>query len=211
MRKRRPIKRDRKSLRDTSLLVIASEDTHAVKQYFDMFRSTRIQYVVLPTADGASSPMHLVERLEKCKKEIDFQSQDQLWLVCDCEHWIEPSHVANFQAMLSLCRQKQFMVAISNPCIEIWFLLHFAGFPDPAVATCREVDELLGVAVGSYNKRRVYKVPFTFDSVSQAVLKAAASPFNMYGIPSTCMTNVYLIVQEMIVKGMWSVEAKGLD
>jgi hypothetical protein len=38
------------------LVVIASEDRYAVRQYFDFFESSRIQFRVLETQNGKSSP-----------------------------------------------------------------------------------------------------------------------------------------------------------
>lgn len=53
MRKKRPLDRKVKVVRDASLVVIASEDRYAVRQYFDFFESTRMQLRVLETRDGS--------------------------------------------------------------------------------------------------------------------------------------------------------------
>ena len=63
MRKKRPIQRIENRTRDASLVVIASEDRFAVKQYFELFQSTRIQFHVLETDHGESSPKHVMARL----------------------------------------------------------------------------------------------------------------------------------------------------
>jgi len=41
-RRQRPLIRDSNMERDTSLIVIASEDTHAVERYFDRFKPRRV-------------------------------------------------------------------------------------------------------------------------------------------------------------------------
>ena len=56
MRKKRPLKRVDGVHRDAILVVIASEDRYAVKQYFDLFKSTSIQFRVLETEDAARLP-----------------------------------------------------------------------------------------------------------------------------------------------------------
>ena len=61
MRKKRPLDRKSEPVRDASLVVIASEDRYAVRQYFDFFESIRIQFRVLETLDGKSSPEHVLE------------------------------------------------------------------------------------------------------------------------------------------------------
>jgi hypothetical protein len=53
-RKSRPLDRTTGLVRDSSIVVIACEDTHAVKQYFAKFRTRRVQFKVLPTEEGYS-------------------------------------------------------------------------------------------------------------------------------------------------------------
>jgi hypothetical protein len=65
MRKKRPLDRSTNIVRDANLIVIASEDTYAVRQYFDFFRSTKIQFKVLETNDGKSSPEHVLARIDE--------------------------------------------------------------------------------------------------------------------------------------------------
>jgi len=47
MRKNHPLQWVDGVHRDAILIVIASEDRYAVKQYFDLFQSTQIQFRVL--------------------------------------------------------------------------------------------------------------------------------------------------------------------
>lgn len=91
-RKRRPLDRTSGVLRDASIVVIACEDTHAVKQYFAKFRAKRIQYMVLPTVDGNSSPRAVVERLNAYKEEYATEDGDELWICIDADHWVHGGH-----------------------------------------------------------------------------------------------------------------------
>ena len=70
MRKKRPLDRSTDVVRDANLIVIASEDKYAVRQYFDFFRSTRIQFKVLETDDGKSAPEHVMARLDRLHEGI---------------------------------------------------------------------------------------------------------------------------------------------
>ena len=45
--------------RDATLIVIASEDRYAVKQYFELFKSTQIQFRVLETTPFDESHLTL--------------------------------------------------------------------------------------------------------------------------------------------------------
>jgi hypothetical protein len=89
MRKKRPIHRSENRTRDASRVVIASEDRYAVKQYFDIFQSTRVQFHVLETDQGRSSPEHVMARLDEYLAEYSVGEGDQFWLVCDTDHWIQ--------------------------------------------------------------------------------------------------------------------------
>ncbi len=108
MRKKRPIRRSEDRTRDASLVVIASEDRYAVKQYFEMFHSTRVQFHVLETDNGQSSPEHVMERLDQYMDEYSVGEGDQFWLVCDTDHWIESSHIQNLVEVVRVVDRKVF-------------------------------------------------------------------------------------------------------
>jgi hypothetical protein len=55
-RRQRPLIRDSDTERDANLIVIASEDTHAVERYFDRFQPRRVQFRFLPTQESCSRP-----------------------------------------------------------------------------------------------------------------------------------------------------------
>ena len=64
----------------------------------------------------------------------------------------EPGHIKNLTDVVRSCRKKGIGVAVSNPCFDLWLLLHFDEFPtDPSLA-CDEVGQRIRAAVGQYNK-----------------------------------------------------------
>ena len=205
-RRKRPIDRAKNPLRDTSLVVIASEDQYAVKQYFQLFHSSRIQFVVLETLDGASSPEHLVKRIEKYLEEFDIGSGDQFWLVLDRDHWCDANHIKNFSAALTQCRQKEISVAISDPCFEIWLLLHFGNHPLKSGLSCKDLGMLLKAARGNYNKTKIYNLGIQIEDVKAAVDRAALRPVKSCELPKqNYSTAVYLIVQDLLERNMISI------
>jgi hypothetical protein len=105
MRRKRPLDRKANPVRDASLVVLASEDRYAVRQYFDFFQSTRIQFKVLETQDGKSAPEHVLNRLNEYLEEFEIGEGDSFWLVCDCDHWVQPNHIHNLTYVLQQCRQ----------------------------------------------------------------------------------------------------------
>jgi hypothetical protein len=201
MRKKpRPLDREARPVRDASLVVIASEDRYAVRQYFDFFESTRIQFRVLETQDGKSAPEHVFSRLDDYIAEFEIQEDDTFWLVCDCDHWIEPTHIGNLTRTLTACRQKGIRLAMSNPCFDLWLYLHFAEHPTESKLTCEEVGERLTAAVGNFDKKKVYNLPITDESVRVAIARAAANQPCKGDIPDRPQTAIHMIIQHLIAR-----------
>lgn len=208
MRKKRPLDREAKPLRDASLIVIASEDKYAVRQYLDFFESNRIQFQVLETEDGKSAPEHVLNRLDKYLDEVEIGEGDTFWIVCDCDHWVEPSHIQNLTNVLRECRQKDVQVALSNPCFELWLLLHFADYPAEDMLTCKEVENRLRAAAGGYDKTKVYNLPIDIEKVRGALKRAADKHPSLEEIPKRLQTAVHLILQSPVARQIISVRAK---
>jgi hypothetical protein len=208
MRKKRPLDREASHVRDASLVVIASEDRYAVRQYFDFFESTRIQFHVLETLDGKSSPKHVLERVSDYIKAFEIGEGDTFWVVCDCDHWAEPNHIQNLAHLRRECRKKHIDVALSNPCFDLWLLLHFADFPEENMLTCDAVADRLRTAAGGYDKTKVYNLQIDNDKVLDAV-KRAGDHLSEMEIPNRLQTAVHLIVRSLIRRGIISVRRTG--
>lgn len=202
MRKRRPLQRVDGVHRDATLVVIASEDQYAVKQYFDLFKSTQIQFRVLETEDGKSSPEQVMNRLSEFMSDHDFGEGDQFWFLADTDHWVENNHIQNLVEVVRQCRQKGIQVALSNPCFELWLLLHFADFPNQGGLSCSDLGEQLRRIVGSYNKTRVFRLPITSESVRHAIERSIAHFVESDLIPEEMQTAVHRIVKDSVDKGI---------
>jgi len=195
-RRKRKIDRELGKLADTSIIVIASEDDKAVKQYFELFESTRVQFNVLNTDDGKSSPQAVLERIDKYKAENQIGEGDEFWIVTDVDHWATPGHVKNLIEVLRKSKQKGVSVAISNPCFDLWLLLHFADLPASQTRKCDDIGALIRDTVGYYNKLRIYELPFSMDLVERAIARSrAADPDGK--ILEINGTHVYRILEEM--------------
>jgi len=139
-------------LRDTRLIVIASEGSKTEKQYFEskLFGNCRVQVKVLETADGKSAPQHVLRRLKEFAKDVDLQADDQLWLVVDRDRWPEAT-LSDVCSHAVRGRRHKCLPAISNPCFELWLYLHHAEWQH-GQTTSQETEEFLRSLLGSYNK-----------------------------------------------------------
>ncbi len=170
-KRQRPLIRDGVTERDASLILIASEDTYAPEKYFRSFKPRRVQFRFLPTAEGRSSPRAIVNRLNEYKAEFQIGEDDELWYCGDIDHWAASNHIPNLHRVLSHCHNQRFRVALSNPCFEVWLLLHFEEAPE-AELDCDTICKLLRAAAGGYSKPNGCAAKMTKEHVLQAVARA---------------------------------------
>ncbi|MHB0955921.1 MAG: RloB family protein [Pirellulaceae bacterium] len=181
--------------RDARLIVIACEDTHAVEQYFRRFRAQKVQFRFLVTEEGRSSPEDVLARLDKFKSEVATEEDDELWVCIDTDHWVKGSHLKNLTRVLQQCRQKNYRVAISNPCFELWLLLHFCDCATEYKG-CSEVEQRLSRAAGGYCKCRCDRLKIQVQQVEDALRRARALDRDEKDvIPMYPVTRVYRLVE----------------
>lgn len=193
-RKRRALNRDTGVLRDASLVVIASEDTYAVKQYFERMQVRRVQVEVIATDDCRSSPKHVMKRLDDFRKENATEPGDQFWVCIDKDRWAGPSHIANLVEVLRECRTKGYSVTISSPCFELWLLLHFEDVTADIPLSCKQIVQRLRDVAGGYAKNCCARLPIDLPMVHDAVSRAANLDTGE-DIPPVIGSRVYKIVE----------------
>ena len=199
-RKPRPLKREDKTYRDDLLFIIATEVTYAPEQYFSNFHNPRVHVQILPTEGGHSSPEHVLQRLDRFIAEYQMQEEDEFWLMLDTDHWIEPNHVSNFSLVCSEAVRKGFDLARSNPCFEIWLLLHLTDLDSTeSFGRCAGVEQRLKETCGEYNKRNVDCSRFPLEVVAVAVERAERlddCPGDRW--PQKTGTHVYKVVKKLL-------------
>lgn len=193
-RKKRPLDRMIPHLRDTRLIVIATEGKYSEKQYFEseFFRNRRIQVKVLETKDNRSAPKYVKERIRSFTKRYELNSDDQLWLVLDKDRWPDAQLADVFQHPFS--NKKLIQIAVSNPCFEFWLLLHISDWGGESVSS-RDVNKILKEKLGGYKKSNV-KIEQFKNGVDEAILRAKLlTPLTGYRWPVNPGTNVYILVE----------------
>ena len=93
-----------------------------------------------------------------------------------------------FDEALSMARDNGFKLAVSNPCVELWLLLHFRE--SPGARHRHDVQKMLGDHLPGYDKK------LDFDKLAHGVADATARAKRLdaaaeergdarYGNPST--------------------------
>ena len=158
------------ALRDDRLILVVSEDTNAPAQYFELVRANRVRVEVAPAGDGQSSPQAVLEGARILKKQKPYSDYDEIWLLLDTDHWFAPNHRENTMRTISEARAEEFRVALSNPCFELWLLLHHEDIaPEQTFGDCKSVEKRLKEVLQGYNKTNVKTRPFTVENALAAI------------------------------------------
>ena len=200
--------------RDAKLIIIAAEGTNTEKKYFDdlvdSYSAPNIHMEVLNRIDAGSDPETVLKALDKFRKQYSLRlGYDELWLVIDVDRW-RKRQLSNVG---SLCAQKRYGYAVSNPCFEIWFLLHLKSLDEYSNETLQEFRENkrpnsrhprtrleleLVDLLGSYNKGNPDTTNF-LGNAQVAIERARALDINPeHRWPNDLGTRVYLIAEKIV-------------
>ena len=123
LRRRSPFRRANK------IVLIVCEGTKTEPEYFgDFRRHERVMGVTLKCVGMGEDPLRVVLEAEKLRGNRLAQARrgadiafDEVWAVFDVDHH-DPERLR--EAMRE-ATQLEISTAISNPCFELWFVLHF--------------------------------------------------------------------------------------
>jgi hypothetical protein len=175
------IGRAHRPTRDARFFVVSSEDTYAPKQYLEQLSLPRVRFMVLPTPKdkGQSSPTHVVDRLKEAHADVkqrgQIQDGDEFWVLIDTDHRFDGSHLQGTIEALRTARQAGFEVAVSNPCFELWLLLHHVEISvGHRFSRGDDLEKALRDALGSFVKTSIKPGQFPLSRVPDAIQRAKA-------------------------------------
>lgn len=199
--------------RDARLIVIATEDTKATVTYLQTlvspayYQSAKVHVEILTRDDTASSPERILRQLDEWNEEYQLEAEDELWLVIDVDQW----GARKLSQIAKECLQKAIRLAISNPAIELWFLLHLIDLNQADEATKQrllankknrgrraELEQAIIEVVGSYNKAKLNTADFLphIDLAIDRAERLDRQPADRW--PQQLGTRVYLLAQSII-------------
>ena len=206
----------REAFRDARLIVIASEGKDTERIYFKAlakeYTNPRVHVHILERSEDEqnnSSPEHVLKQLYDYKSQYELEADDELWLVVDKDHWTE----AMLSRVATECSQEVSMqMALSNPCFELWLLLHMedaVSLPPEEQKQWMEnrrksknADPYLKVRLrqkmGSYHESS-YDALALIAHVEDAIERARAldkNPNDRW--PQTLGTRVYLLAESVM-------------
>lgn len=200
--------------------VLSFEGTVTEKRYFEALRTSDkfnnnglIEVIPLPRPKNAklgSNPNVVKSLLKKAKEEFNFKSTDEFWVIIDRDDWAEEHHV-DLEKLVADCKaEKNFYVAMSNPCFELWLILHrtdLSCFSPEELDKIRQnqkmsntkhyVDLVLEHLIGHpYNKRLKGEdfIPFVYEAIGRAEMLHTEED----SLPKDLGSDVFLLVKKLV-------------
>lgn len=174
--------------------MIAAEGTKTEPNYFALFNDLSVIHVNCLKGDRASSPTHVLQRMERYLKDNKVAKSDEAWLVVDKDQWTD-QQLAELHKWSLGASNRGF--ALSNPKFEYWLLLHFED--GAGISSSQECSRRLRRHLPGYDKG-VDRRRFTENLIGNAVERAAArdSPPCKDWPRAPWRTTVYRLVRSIL-------------
>lgn len=180
-------------------IVVATEGRCTESLYLDGFRTPRdavLQLEVLLSNSNKSRPKECLKRLMEYARKNKLEDDDQLWLMIDRDNWsaAELDEVAR-----ELAKRRNHHLALSNPCVEYWFLLHLQDHI-PLMDSAHALRELKR-HMPDYSKED-FDVDRLVAAAGLAVWRAERNnEGNRDPWPKTTGSHAYRLVRELLRNG----------
>lgn len=121
---------------------------------------------------------------------INVRTGDIVWIVMDVDRWEKDQ----LFSLSKICIDAEWGFALSNPCFEVWLIMHVANIFETNSNTCKEFKNELGKT-----RKGGYNVDHFIQFVSNAVAQAESLQDDLKNpIPDFKVSRVYLPVKEII-------------
>jgi len=204
------------------LFVLSFEGTRSEPRYFEGLRNSiyfndsgRIEFAELTRKQNeklGSDPKVVKQILKAAKSNYALKPTDEFWMIVDRDDW-ETMHHIDFAQIVNECAdEKNFFMAMSNPCFEFWLLLHLEGFnfaalskeeqdllyANPKISKKRHyIEQVLSDILGcSYTKR--IKASNFLSGVYRAIERAKALHVEGEDYPKGFGSDVFLLVEKVV-------------
>lgn len=203
--------------------ILSFEGSVTEKKYFEDLRKSEyfndsglIETIPLPRESTESNPLVVKKLLKEAKDNFNFRDSDEFWLIIDKDEW-EKIHHINLNQLASDCQyEKNFYLALSNPCFELWLILHLTDLSkltdkernrlrdnpkiNPSSKNSKHyVDKVIEQAMNNgrgYNKKPNPRIFLPYIPIAIIRAKALSKEGELF--PSDLGTDVYKLVEKLI-------------
>ena len=186
------------------MVLLATEGERTEVIYFNALKLKHrnvVTVVISGGKPGESNPKRVLKRLReevtKHKRRNDWLGSDSAWLVVDTDSW----SASEQQEIVAALSKKDFCLAASNPCFELWLLLHFRDAW--TAATSKDLKQLLCLPefLGEYSKSD-YPADVLLAKIAAAIQRAKKADISAPDQwPAPGSTRVYKVVEAICQRG----------
>ena len=162
-------KRGKVSRKTKKIILVGAEGKNQTeRKYFKAFNQVQSEYKIMAGKGNNTDPVGVVEDLLKSAKQEELDLKDGDMLACFIDVDFKKGRDQELRAAMKLARQNNISVFLSNPCFEIWYLLHFR-YSTKLYGSNEEVIKELGCYISDYSKSKdVYNL--IENKIDQALL-----------------------------------------
>lgn len=155
------------------ILILSYEGNDTEPQYYEALKEKlkhknlvlHIESLKRDKNDTNSAPKHVFKKLKEKKSEYNFKDSDEFWMIIDKDSW-------KLDEWVEKCKkEKNFFIALSNPCFEFWLLIHILDL------NTLTPKELLDISKNNkVNKKRRYVEKLLSDNLADGYKKSNHNP-----------------------------------
>ena len=125
----------------TTTILIGTEGKNKTEiGYFNKFNRIQKTFCVRFSASNSTDSMGIVEDIKRSKDGLDFRADDLAFAVFDADLW--GTRGKQIQQAINYAEKQEIKVILSNPCFEVWFVLHFEDGKSPYNSSNGVIDRL---------------------------------------------------------------------
>lgn len=189
--------------RERKLILLAVEGRKNITEtnYFNHFNREQSEYSIRFVPCNETDPVNLVNKAEEdwIKEKCDAKFGDLVYCVFDTD--TDPEKQNEIDEAIRLTQRSHVEVVLSNPCFEVWYILHFK-YSSGSFNSNDEVIKALRKYIPWYEKNKDV-FPELHSNTQKAVLNARRleqyhkDNDNRRGIARNPGTEVYRIVEKL--------------
>lgn len=173
---------------------------------------------------GKNRPKQLVERIDhyKVDRESTFEfskyPEDEFWIVTDVDkNWSTEeipgsngkTYIEEWNEAITMCQERNYCYAVSNPCFEMWLLLHHDEVKDEDkqyavtdnhsfVSASHYQERLRKLDVPLKKQKHIVPQHYTVEKVDAAISRAKELHLDKTELcPRYYATTVYLLLEKI--------------
>jgi hypothetical protein len=194
-------------VRDARLYMVVVEGAKTEWNYFhalqkqDFIPKDRVHIEPAKPQEHKSSPKHLIACAEEKFNAITNRLiDDECWIVFDVESLSRnDKREQQVREAIDVARDQKWFVALSNPCFEVWYLLHITDDLTGIDGTGNSAKDTLRKRLGGYRESNVPQPCLDRQAIQLAITRAKTRDTDPNSpIPELPGTRVYRLVERLL-------------